>query len=759
MKRIFFQKDRYKTKSVLVKWAASYLAILLLPNLIFLYSYRVTVKTIQDEIRHANELVLSNLKDSIDRQLEFAKKASAYTYSIRQFANIRLSPVLDSAFRYEVAQMRQVLSAYAFNSNSELKTTVYFRDLDYIVSNQTANISEALYGSQSLRGMSGSYADWIHVLSADYYDEFILSNQLQIGSTADCIVYANSLRHSGLNINVFISIPLSTILAYTEGLSGRSLIITDQDGKPVLRFGDMADIDVLDLTSPSGSLTEGSNGVQYVALYEPSAETDWYYSIISSEDSFFQTSVRLNGLFVASLICSIVIGSTLIWLLLERNYKPVDRLLESTERMDIPGDEFERIKYSFNRLASENQSMQSTLTQQTEQLRERYLLMRLKGRSSYLDHKDTDSFYEIANKDDRLLLIGFSAGSMTATKHGYYRDEYEYTNINLFAVNNVFMELMNDFSFYKIEDGQHLFYLVVISQGQAERWSEQGFGIISRICNVFIEKLSIPLTAAISDLTANMNDLSLLYSDVMDAIEYKSMIGEHGCILTGELELADPLVEKNAKWSKVLSETVEAGDKDAAKQIVGKVFNEYKKNITLPFTVFRIYIISLMNSALSSYYEVVLDSNQSNKLLMPMLENLTSSEDIPTLYESFLDLLAFMCEMTSKQQSRSENHFVEKIEDYVLENFQDKLLNISTIAEAMKRNPRTISRLFKIQTGNGLLDYINYVRIQKAKEIMTSETITIEELAERVGYSNDRTFRRAFIREEGVTPGKYIQQL
>lgn len=69
--------------------------------------------------------------------------------------------------------------------------------------------------------------------------------------------------------------------------------------------------------------------------------------------------------------------------------------------------------------------------------------------------------------------------------------------------------------------------------------------------------------------------------------------------------------------------------------------------------------------------------------------------------------------------------------------------------------PAYMSRLFKERTGYGLLDYINKVRIEKAKVLLNENSYSIQEIALKVGFVNSNTFIRSFKKAEGITPGSY----
>lgn len=84
-------------------------------------------------------------------------------------------------------------------------------------------------------------------------------------------------------------------------------------------------------------------------------------------------------------------------------------------------------------------------------------------------------------------------------------------------------------------------------------------------------------------------------------------------------------------------------------------------------------------------------------------------------------------------------------------------MNISSISDAVDRNPRYLSHIFNQQTGEGLLDYINGVRIKHAKQLTADTGLSTEDISLQVGFTNVRTFRRAFFRATGVQPSKYVQ--
>ena len=139
------------------------------------------------------------------------------------------------------------------------------------------------------------------------------------------------------------------------------------------------------------------------------------------------------------------------------------------------------------------------------------------------------------------------------------------------------------------------------------------------------------------------------------------------------------------------------------------------------------------------------------------MEQLIKAQTPEEMKDCFNNLLQFQIGVVSRQQLKEGKGIVAKVMKYVQENYADCNLNLNSVAEGLGKNSRYISRTFKEETQMGILDYINGVRIEKAKELMASHKYTTQEIAEAVGYANIRTFRRAFEKVTGKMPGVYLE--
>ncbi|KAA9015993.1 response regulator transcription factor [Niallia endozanthoxylica] len=91
---------------------------------------------------------------------------------------------------------------------------------------------------------------------------------------------------------------------------------------------------------------------------------------------------------------------------------------------------------------------------------------------------------------------------------------------------------------------------------------------------------------------------------------------------------------------------------------------------------------------------------------------------------------------------------------YIDQHLKDEL-TLKDVASHVHLNPSYFSVLFKEQVKLTFSEYVTRRRIQRAKELMISTNLPINEIAEEVGYKTAKYFIKLFKDNEGVTPSVY----
>jgi transcriptional regulator GlxA family with amidase domain len=81
--------------------------------------------------------------------------------------------------------------------------------------------------------------------------------------------------------------------------------------------------------------------------------------------------------------------------------------------------------------------------------------------------------------------------------------------------------------------------------------------------------------------------------------------------------------------------------------------------------------------------------------------------------------------------------------------------SVAALAEEFAMSPRTLARHVRAATGTGVLALVQSVRLNRARALIESSRMTIEQVAAQVGYEDATALRRLMRRSAGATPSQF----
>jgi len=98
---------------------------------------------------------------------------------------------------------------------------------------------------------------------------------------------------------------------------------------------------------------------------------------------------------------------------------------------------------------------------------------------------------------------------------------------------------------------------------------------------------------------------------------------------------------------------------------------------------------------------------------------------------------------------------VQQALDYILQNQHRADISLAEVADAVSLSPSHLTHVLKDKDGVGYKQFLTASRIETAKKLLHRTNLTIDAVAEQVGYQNTTNFYRLFQRETGLTPAAY----
>lgn len=105
-------------------------------------------------------------------------------------------------------------------------------------------------------------------------------------------------------------------------------------------------------------------------------------------------------------------------------------------------------------------------------------------------------------------------------------------------------------------------------------------------------------------------------------------------------------------------------------------------------------------------------------------------------------------------EQQKETNFIYDIADYIEQHYA-KEITLQFIAERYFLSREYISRKFKQEMGENLSEYISRIRMDKAKLLLVNPQLRIADIAEMVGYHDEKYFSKVFKKVTGLSPSLY----
>ena len=100
------------------------------------------------------------------------------------------------------------------------------------------------------------------------------------------------------------------------------------------------------------------------------------------------------------------------------------------------------------------------------------------------------------------------------------------------------------------------------------------------------------------------------------------------------------------------------------------------------------------------------------------------------------------------------NPLVSEAINFIESNYT-RPISLADVAKFVNRSASYLTNLFREETGSTVLEWIVKRRMRKAQSLLVETNNTIEEISQKVGYSDLRYFNRKFKEMHGIPPGKW----
>jgi len=481
----------------------------------------------------------------------------------------------------------------------------------------------------------------------------------------------------------------------------------------------------------SGYVVSDFEGKKSLISFTSPDSLDWQYVRVTPYKQVTKAIYSIRNTTILIAVVILVIGIFISWLLSRMLYRPIHQIMD---KMSILETEKRNSSYTIR------QNMLRSLIQGSQSLQTSTQLQKL------LQNGITFDF----NSRYRVILLKID--HLAALKESRGDDVHVYK----FAIMNIGTEI--GLKHYRVEtvdmDADYVIMLLGRLDASDVPDDELLREVLAQIQQSSLDYLKIGLSVTYSPEAHQAQQLSNHYKLVKEASQHRLYYG-HGCLINAQniMSLKSKEYIFPTDKERKLTDALMTSKTEEAKKLFAEIVQETAE--------YPIHVVQLAISHLTMTVNQILFTIQKNNSLdveaslsihIPPPDHF---ETINEINEIFFSLFDDIQSKLSTKRSTKQGDLIRKINDLIHKEYANPNLSLNWIADELDMSSIYLSRVYKQQTLSAIVDVINNVRLERAKEYLENTDCSIVDIAVKSGYTSSSYFHRMFKKSFGVTPADY----
>ncbi|MEK3723967.1 AraC family transcriptional regulator [Paenibacillus sp. FSL H8-0034] len=499
---------------------------------------------------------------------------------------------------------------------------------------------------------------------------------------------------------------------------------------------------------------------RYSVIKVDSEYSGWSYVTVIPTAQILQKVQTSRIIFTYSAVVIFLIGILISFILANKNYGSLRNIVQMiVDRRVLKGtadnmDEISYLSQAFDEVITEKEGLMSQLGSRRGMMKERLLLSLLKGKQD-IQPQHLHNMMEAS-------ALTFSYSSFSTLL--FFIDDYDrfrtensvsMQNLFKFSIINIAEELSGEVGHgYGVDLIDDRGIALVLNVKADKNNKEHITAVAVKIKSFFRENYKFSLTVGIGRI---YNDVSMIcdtYAEASKAILYRFIKGNDQIIFYEDIEWEKQQHYRYpAELEMQLVRVIKQGKAEESQMIVAEIFDEIV-NQPLSLEAAKYISSGIMNKVFNTMDEM---NDKLNDYFQKDLE-LLINHDFETLEMTKRKICEF-CKQLSEyidEQKESKNvDLSDRIMAYLQDHYNDNSLSQESIAQEFDLSPSYLSRFIKDQTGYTQKQHIDLLRMNEAKKLLATSSLTVKQIVEQVGYVDETNFIRKFKKLEGITPMLY----
>ena len=294
--------------------------------------------------------------------------------------------------------------------------------------------------------------------------------------------------------------------------------------------------------------------------------------------------------------------------------------------------------------------------------------------------------------------------------------------------------------------------LLLIQEEELKKQNNTIEGLAARIEQLFRYYMPLSPTIIYQDHVTDLLQARKVYHRFQELLEL-SFYGELGTMNAHNVSVTTSIPELTYRELATRILALPTPERlSRSEEHIKELLNTCRQQHVVPDKVIQ-YSVHLLVELEYQLSEIPASAHDQLVECADFMRNAISQEE---LEQHLFHALQVMFSPESSTQATTDQYSLEVEQSiaYIKENYMHKI-SLASVAEHVGLSSGYLCRIFKDETGGSINTYINNLRMNKAKELLSDKNSYIKEVAVAVGFEDQLYFSRLFKRYSGLTPSEY----
>lgn len=757
--------NRFVKHRFFVLLLLSYIVMLLFPIFLETFIYFRTINIIEEKDINSNQAILQQSAQNFSEHISLAKMIVN-----QQISDDYVQDILTNSDPNKTENIY-----YIYNIINHLKN--YTTADDFILSYYIlCNRGDIALAPNFIAPYSQFYDLYFHYDNLSYNKWY---NQIKERSESEIVIPAQNAVYDKKNLSVItymqpLNFPgdnlghilflinnneVQNLLSKINISGGGWVYITDRNKQIISNVtskeGKLSVVPIENMQNGNGFFYKKINGINMLITYVSTANNQYYFVAVQPVQTILASAFSIRNLLVLVNILILLLGIVVSYLLAYHNTAPIKDIIS-----DLIGrkykcthneGELSFIKVAISDLLNDNNNLNKAIKTQIPILRASAIGRLLRGEFSSKDELYSLIHYVGLNSNSRsylAIVIGFSQSIAEPDCD---------MEVAISKEKTIFLQLFSDIT-------QGMMHAYDVSSNKTVillTFPETDLLTCKNTFASYVQKLEEELPPEYLNDTCfgaggiydDVSDISKSFKEAMIAIDYRTWNSKGEVIwYTDAVPSIRSYYYPDYVENKLIS-LVKSGNSKESSQILNEIYAENFDKRELSVNQINV----LFNDIFATFYKILaqtfIETDIRNEICRKF-ENLNNLSDYKKM-EELENIISSICICINRQKKSHNIELNNNILKYVEQHYTDSNLSLTQISQQFNLSETYLSMFFKEQNGEKFLSFLENMRMQNAKKLLSETNLSINEIATKVGYFSINSFCRSFKKINGISATQF----